>query len=180
MYYNIVVDLSWTICYISAEFACTQAGRRVDFSGMKSVEDAAELLRKVEGNVTTPTADGNPFEYLKKMCPEFTPAIDMIIDFWLRFSDTTTRSRYNYCKHKGKPAYSEIEQLRGGRFMGLYVQNSAGDRTQLASDIIDVQLQFSLNDAISELHQFDDTDLFPYIRELLSTLEEILQPSPFI
>ena len=38
MYYNILVDLSWTICYVSVEFSCTQNGKRIEFSGMKSIE----------------------------------------------------------------------------------------------------------------------------------------------
>lgn len=28
-YYNVVVDLSWTMTYVSIEFACTQKGIRV-------------------------------------------------------------------------------------------------------------------------------------------------------
>lgn len=178
IYYNIVVDLSWVICYVAAEFACSQKGQRVDFSGMKTIEDAAELLRKAENNVTAPTAENNPFNYLKTMNPDFSNAIDLIIDFWNNFSSTPIRSRYNFCKHKGKPAYSEIEILRGGRIMEIHVgQKATGETSQIASDIRDVQHQFSLLDGIKQLHQFDDEVLFPYIKDLLNELEKIIQPS---
>lgn len=110
------------ICYVSAEFACVKKGKRVDFSGMKSVEDAVVLLRSAENNVTSPTAETNPFEYLKSMNPDFTNVIELIIEFWNRFSATSIRSKYNYCKHKGKPAYSEIEKLRGERLMGFLLK----------------------------------------------------------
>lgn len=181
IYYNIIVDLSWTICYVSAEFACTQKGKRVDFSGMKSIEDAAELLRKAENNVTNPTAEGNPFGYLKMMCPEFSNAIDLIINYWNTFGNSLIRNRYNFCKHKGKPSYSEIEELRGGRLMDIYFQNKdTNDKIQIASDIRDVQLQFSLIEAIDELRQFDDNELFPYINSLFKELEDVIKPSPMI
>lgn len=181
MYYNIVVDLSWTICYVSAEFACAQKGKRVDFSGMKSVEDAVVLLRSAENNVTSPTAETNPFEYLKSMNPDFTNAIDLIIEFWNKFSATSIRSKYNYCKHKGKPAYSEIEKLRGGRLMGLFIENkSNGEKTQLASDIRDVQYQLSLWDGIEEFHKFDEDVLFPYVKDLFNELESVIKPSQMV
>lgn len=181
MYYNILVDLSWTICYVSAEFACTQNGKRIDFSGMKSIEEAAELLRKAENNVANPIAEGNPFNYLKKMCPEFSNAIDMVIEFWNKFGNSLIRNRYNFCKHKGKPAYTEIEGLRGPRLMGIYLQSKdSNGKVQLASDIRDVRLQFSLKDAIDELRQFDDYALFPYIQGLFKELEDVLNPLPMI
>lgn len=49
--YNVVVDLSWTLTYVSAEFACTKKGQRVDISGMKPIEEA------VGNSVTNPTAE---------------------------------------------------------------------------------------------------------------------------
>ena len=39
------------------------------------IDEAAKLLRIAEANVTAPTAEVNPFGYLKKMCPEFTKAM---------------------------------------------------------------------------------------------------------
>ena len=180
-YYNATVDLSWTLCYVSAEFACSQHGKRVDLSGIRPIDEAATLLRSAERNVTAPTAKNNPFEYLRMMCPEFIPAFDQIIDFWNAFSDSEIRKRYNFCKHKGRPAYQEIEDLSSGRVMGFYVQNKdTGEKTQMASDIADVRYSFSLEDAIAQLVDFDDNKLFPYIRKLIDTIEDILKPSPMI
>lgn len=177
----LAVDMSWTLCYVSAEFACNQQGKRVDLSGIKPIDEAARLLRSAERNVTAPTAENNPFEYLKMMCPEFIPAFDQIIDFWNDFSDSEIRRRYNFCKHKGRPAYQEIEELSSGRVMGFYVQNKdTGEKIQMASDISDVRYSFSLEDAIVQLVDFDDNKLFPYIRKLIDTLEDILEPSPMI
>jgi len=153
----------------------------VNVSGMKSVEESAELLRSAERNVTSPTVEENPFEYLKMMCPEFTPAIDQIIEFWIEFSSTEIRKRYNFCKHKGHPVYEEIEKLKPERMMGIYVENKeSGEVTQMASDISDMKYSFSLETAIVELQQFDDNVLFPYLDKLIKTIEEILEPSPMI
>lgn len=180
-YYNAVVDISWTLCYVAIEFACSQKGTRVNIAGIKSIEEASKLLRKAESNVTSPTAENNPFAYLKIMCPEFTPVIDQIIHFWNVFSDSEIRKRYNFCKHKGRPAYKEIEDLRPGRLMNVYVVNKkSGEKTQIASNIRDVQYSFSLEDAIKELKDFDNNELFPYIENLINTIQEILNPSPMI
>lgn len=180
-YYNTLVDLSWVLCYVSIEYACGKNGSRVDFSGMKPIEETYELLRDAEKNVTSPTADENPFEYLKKMCPEFATVIDQIIDFWKRFSSTNIRNRYNYCKHRGRLAYSEIEKLRGGRVANIYaVDQSSGENIHIATDIRDVKNEVSLEDGILELQEFDDNILFPYLKDLLESIEKILDPSPII
>ena len=120
MYYNIVVDLSWVLCYVSAEYACSHKGERVYFEGMRTIEEAAALLRQAEKNVVNPKADNSPFGFLKNECPDFSKAIDRVIDFWDKFGYSSIRSRYNFCKHKGKPAYKELEELRGPRFMNIY------------------------------------------------------------
>lgn len=180
-FYNAVVDISWTLCYVAAEFACSKNGVRVDISGMKSIEEACELLRSAERNVTSPTAEENPFEYLKKMCPDFVPAFNIIKKFWDSFSSTDVRKRYNFCKHKGRPAYSEIEALKPNRVMDIYVEDkSSGEVTQIATDITDVKYEFSLEAAIQELQEFDDNALFPYLKELIETIEGILKPSPMV
>lgn len=57
MYYNIVVDLTWTLCYVSAEFAISNSSNRVDFEGCKPIEEAYQLLRTAENSVTSPTAE---------------------------------------------------------------------------------------------------------------------------
>lgn len=180
-YYNAVVDISWALCYVASEFACSQKGGRVSINEMKSIEEAAELLRSSERNVTTPTAEDNPFSYLKTICPEFAPAIDQIIEFWTEFSSSDIRKRYNFCKHKGRPKYTEIEKYNLGRMMNIYFKHTDdGEFMQIPSDIRDVQYSFSLEEAIQTLKDFDDNTLFPYINKLVHTLENILKPSPMI
>lgn len=180
-YYNIVVDLSWTLCYVTIEYACRNRESIVNISGIKPIEEAAELLRIAEGNVTSPTAENNPFGYLKLMCPDFEPVIDQIVDFWNSFSATETRRRYNYCKHKGRPSYEEIENLKPGRLIGLYKKGiDNGELIQIATDSRDVGYSFSLESAIIELKDFDNNTLFPYIQNLIKSIENILQPSPMI
>ena len=180
MFYNIVVDLSWVICYMCAEFALTQKGERVDFGKIQPIEEAYEMMRSAEKLVTNPNAETNPFEYLRNMCPEFATAIDMIIDFWNTFGNSNIRYMYNFCKHKGKPAYIEIEDLKSRRFMGFYQESRTGNRIQLASDASDVRMRCSLDDAIKELLQFDNEALYPYISNLFEELEKVLSPSPFV
>lgn len=119
-YYNIVVDLSWTTCYLATEFALTHQGVRINFGGIRPIEEAFELMRKAENLVTNPNAEENPFGYLKGMCPEFSTAIEMIISFWSWYGQSNIRQMYNFCKHKGKPMYTEIQELSGPSFMGFF------------------------------------------------------------
>lgn len=178
-YYNVIVDLSWTICYISAEYVCNLKQTPVSFSGVKPIEEAYDLLRQAENNVTNPTSEDNPFQYLKKMCPEYTTAIDLIIDFWKEFSNTEIRKKYNFFKHKGKPAYVEIENFRDSSMIGLYVEQN-GQRTEMVSDTQDVKYKISLSDSIEELYKFDEEKLFPYLRSLFEELERLVDPSPMV
>ncbi len=182
MYYNIVVDLTWTLCYVSAEFAVSNSSKRVDFEGCKPIEEAYQLLRTAENSVTSPTAELNPFGYLQKMCPEYSNAIQIIIDFWNSYGSSAIRKKYNYCKHKGKPAYDEIEELRGkGRLFGISIQSiDSNEAIQIASDIRDVQWVQSLTENIAELKRFDDEQLYPYVKSLLEELEQVIKPSPMV
>ena len=179
MFYNIVVDLSWTLCYVCAEFACAVDKERVSMDGMKPIEEAYKILRSAERNVTSPTAENNPFDYLLKMSPDYSPAIEFIIDFWNAFGDSPIRKTYNYCKHKGKPVYTELVHHQEPRFFGLSFQDKSGTMTQFSSDIRDVQMELSLNDEITRLKEFDEEVLFPYVQTLLRILEGIIKPSPF-
>ena len=106
--------------------------------------------------------------------------IHMIIDLWSDYGHSNIRQRYNFCKHKGKPIYTEIEPYKGARIMGFYREDGDGNRVQLASDPGDVRLKCSLVDSIEELRTFDNNQLFPYISGLLRELERVLDPSPFV
>lgn len=177
--YNILVDLSWTITYVSAGYVLYSFDKdgnvtnAEDVSCMHPIEEAYDLLRKTENGVSTPHAEGNPFAYLKKMVPEFSLAVDLIADFWKDFSNSNIRNLYNYIKHKGKPAYREIEEFRGGKAMRLLI-----NKEEYPSDIRDVQKIVGLEQGINELIHFDDDILFPYIQKLLELLNTAVDPSP--
>ena len=65
--------------------------------------------------------------------------------------------------------------------MRIYVENkSLGEIAQIVSDVGDVKYEFSLEEAIVELKEFDDNTLFPYLKKLIETIEKILAPSPMI
>jgi len=180
MFYNIVVDLSWTLCYVCCEFACSVDGARVLIEGMKPIEDSYKILRSAEKNVTSPTAEDNPFDYLKESAPEYSKAIDCIVNFWNNFSTTPIRHIYNFVKHRGKPVYKEFLNFNQPRFFGLYFQKSNDEKVQLTSDVRDVQFELSLNEEIQRLKEFDDDLLFPYIKNLLEIIEDIIKPSPYL
>uniref|UniRef100_UPI00402AF409 hypothetical protein n=1 Tax=Thomasclavelia ramosa TaxID=1547 RepID=UPI00402AF409 len=181
LYYNILVDLSWTITYVTAEYLIYSKDKNGEISEsteikkFMSLEESYNILRETENNVTSPHAYNNPFNYLKLMVPEFEEPIDMIINFWKKFSNSKIRKNYNYIKHKGKPNYKELEEATPSVGLSLYI-----DKTQIPSDINDVQLKIGLSESINELIQFDNEELFPYLDKLLHKLEEIINPSPIV
>ena len=78
-------------------------------------------------------------------------------------------------------SYTEIEKLSPSRVMGFYVKDkNIGQISQVASEPQDVRYSLSLFDAISELREFDDNTLFPYVLKLKCLIEDILQPSPMV
>lgn len=180
MFYNVVVDLSWTICYLAAEFALYKGGTTIDLSKMTSIEDSVKIIRDAEKNVTSPTAETTPFIYLKQMNTEYEKAIGLITEFWGNFANSNLRQTYNFIKHKGKPLYNEIDEIDNTRLFSFFQKNLDGNEIRMVSDIRDVQYKISLTETIKELFDFDEKVLYPYIAELFSTLEEILKPSPLI
>lgn len=176
--YNLLVDLSWTLCYSVAEFSYIEKGKLIEYVGLKSVDEANSILRKAEQNVTSPTAENNPFAYLYKMCPEFELAFNIITNFWESDAVTSIRKTYNYCKHKGKPNYTEIKEESIGSSIGIFVQQ--GDKkVRIPSAITDVQLEVSLEDEIEKLVKFDDA-VYEYLKSLFDVLEEIIKPSQLV
>lgn len=170
--YNILVDLTWAWTYVSAEYLLYvfddegNVTNAKDVCGMHSIEEAYELLRKTENGVSTPHAEGNPFNYLKVMRPEFSDAVDTIIELWKVFSNSSIRNLYNYVKHKGKPLYEEVEKPRGGKIMAILIGNE-----EYPSDIRDVQKMISVEQGLKELIDFDNNMLFPYVEKLLNQLK---------
>lgn len=175
LFYNAVIDLSWIACYVSAEYFVYLDGKPIEIERITSIESAYTALRKAEGLVQNPRAEDSPFDYLKKMCPQFSAVIDYIIDFWGNFSKTPVRTNYNYLKHRGAICYQEIQQLESNRIFALRISNE-----KCPSDIRDVQKTISLFEAIEELRQFDNNQLFPYIESLFQQLEKLVKPSPLI
>lgn len=179
--YNILVDLTWTMTYVSVEYVLYKFdndGNVInadEIVGMHTIEKSLEMLRKTENGVSTPHAEGNPFQYLKVMRPEFSEAIDLIVDFWKEFSESKIRNTYNYIKHKGTPCYKEIEALRDTRFFNLII-----GKESYPTDIRDVRKVLSMDELIEELIKFDDEKLYPYVVELLKRLKVAVDPSPMI
>lgn len=167
--------MSWSLCYVSAEYAIYEKDNAIDITDMLNIEDAFARLREAENSVVGPGSQGNPFHYLRIMSPEFKEAIDLIIDFWSTFSNSETRKLYNYIKHKGKPLYEEIENFAPNRLLRLKLKNG-----ECPVDIRDVQKKVNLKEAISDLLKFDDEILFPYIKKLFGLLEKAVNPSPLI
>lgn len=66
LYYNIVVDLSWVLCYGCAEYILYNKDTEkimVDMSNPLNIEDAYNAMRKTEGEVANPDVQKNPLEY---------------------------------------------------------------------------------------------------------------------
>lgn len=179
--YNIIVDLTWTMTYVSAEYVLYRfdnEGNVInadEIQGMHTIEDSLKMLRRAENGVVSPGSEENPFQYLKHMRPEFTDAIDLIVDFWREFANSNIRSTYNYIKHKGTPCYEEIEALKDTRFFNLII-----GKDTYPSDIRDVRKILSMSDMIEELRTFDDEKLFPYVVALIGKLRTAVNPSPMI
>lgn len=179
--YNILVDLTWTMTYVSAEYVLYKfdedgnVTNADEIVGMHTIEESLDMLRKTENGVSTPHAKGNPFQYLKVMRPEFSDAIDLIIVFWKEFSESKIRNTYNYIKHKGTPCYKEIESLRNTRFFRLII-----GKKSYPADIRDVRKVFSMDELIEELRKFDDEKLYSYVSELIKKLKIAVDPSPMI
>ena len=179
--YNILVDLSWTITYVSAEYILYRYDNkgniinRDEILTMSPIEEAYRILRNVESLVTSPTSEQSQFTYLKSMCPDFATAIDFITEFWSHFCNSNIRSLYNFIKHKGKPLYKECNDYNPSSFFGITI----GDESY-PSDIRDVQKIVNLKDGIIELIDFDDNQLFPYLSSLIAELKRVIDPSPMI
>lgn len=179
--YNMLVDLSWTITYVSAEYILYKwddngnITNSTEVIGVLPIEEAYKLLREEENLVTSPLSEHSQFLYLQKMCPEYSKAIDMIRKFWASFSNSNIRSIYNYMKHKGKPIYQEMIDYDPSKLFTFTI----GDKS-FPSDIRDVQRVISLEEGLDELIRFDDEQLFPYLTELISELKRIIDPSPMI
>ena len=175
LFYNTVIDLSWIACYVSLEYVAYVSGKIVETEKITSIEDAYNALRSQEKLVEHPRTENTPFQYLKSVCPEYTDVIDFIIEFWDSFAQSSVRTNYNFLKHKGALYYEEIQKNEPCRLFSFQVNDQL-----CPSDIRDVQKAISLEGAISQLVDFDNNVLYPYIKTLFEKLERLVKPSPFI
>ena len=176
MFYNVVIDLSWVLCYTSAEYAVYSNGQVTPLNKLVSIEEAYGALRTEEESVIAPNARNNPFDYLNRMTPTFSPAIEIIKNFWDQYSASDIRHDYNFIKHRGKPNFTEVNQAIGNpRLLSFVVGNIT-----CPTDVRDVQKEMSLEKGIQELIEFDNKILYPYISKLIEILEKIVCPSPFV
>ena len=179
--YNMLVDLTWTWLYVSAEYVLykfDENGNVInaeDITGIHTIDEAYAMLRNTENGVSTPHAEGNPFKYLKIMRPEFSCAVDAIIDFWREFSNSEIRNLYNFSKHKGKLRYSEIEALKPRKSLSITINGN-----ECPSDVSDVEKVVVLEDCIKSLIDFDDNMLYPYMKNLIKELNNAVNPSPLV
>ncbi len=172
IFYNIVVDLSWVLSYVSIEYAIWKSGKQEDFGELENIREALESLRKAEENVLSPTADESPFNYFEKICPKYGELFDHLKKFWVELCKTDIRRNYNYIKHKGKPFYTELETANDCKLLSVVVNSE-----EQATDSRDVAYKLSLESSIEALKHFDEDFLFPYLKELIKILENIIRPS---
>jgi len=180
-YYNVVIDLSWTLCYVAAEYSVSAGGeQRTLFEGIASIDEAWDLLSKAQRNVTSPTSEENPFDYLAKMCPEYSQSVDLIKAFWNEYQDSSLRQLYNYCKHRGKPFYTELTKKGNPpKLMSIYLMVE-GQKTEIPTATGEVMKKVSIQETIEALHSFDEGKLFPYIQKLIEEIVRVVQPSPIV
>jgi hypothetical protein len=106
---------------------------------------------------------------------EFSKPIDLVLNFWEKFRNSSMRNLYNFIKHRGKPLYTEIEDEMGAKLLDLIVNGES-----CPTDVRDIQKSLNLADCIEDLRKFDDDTLFPYIKELLELIKEVIKPSAYI
>ena len=179
-FYNMVIDLSWTLTYVCAEYVVYDSGKSESINDILPIEKTFDMLRKLERNVVSPTAEESPFRYLKVMNPTFEPAIKIIEDFWLEISTSEIRNNYNFIKHKGAPLYKEINEYVNFPRVFSFVKEVDGKQIECPTDIRDVTKELELDKEVQKLLDFDNDKLFPYIDSLIKELTKIIRPSEMI
>ena len=175
LYYNIVVDLSWALCYTSLEYYVNNSGQANKYGGLSSLEESFNNLRIAEKNSLSPTDPASPFIYFNKISPAYSNVINHITSFWKNYSNSDIRNDYNYIKHKGKPYYIEQEQTSDCKLISVTLSGGS-----LATDSRDVMKKIKLVQAITKLQQFDENELFPYIKALIKELYTLVNPSALV
>jgi|AKZA01.1.fsa_nt_gi hypothetical protein len=171
IYYNIVVDLSWSLIYAGTEYIHHSNKKEKSFEFI--IEDAYKYLREIESSISSPKKEKR-YDYLKSNYPNFAAPIDTVTCFWKDFRTSDIRKKYNYIKHLGQPAYTEMEALRKPAFLSFFKDSIS------ISDIQNVRKELSLEEEVKKLLEFDNNTLYPYIKELIESLYEIIRPSTYL
>lgn len=181
IFYNILIDLSWVISYIAMEYVVYETddkGNKIskNIDDTSTIDDAYNYLRKLEKNVLNPNDEENPLIYFKGILPEFGNVISSIEAFWKKISNSEIRRKYNYVKHRGKPAYDELVSVSKPPFKMTIKINGV----ETPSNIFDVQEIWNLTNCIKELEDFDNNILFDYLTNLVAEINSIIEPSSVI
>lgn len=178
--YNIAFDLSWVLCYVSLEYELWRNGKCKVVGELEAINQAEKFLRQLEQYTSTPGAVDNPLAYLKTKNIKYENIIDEMEAFWKKFSNHSVRNKYNFNKHRGKFAYTEMLALDDNPKSTITFIHLDGKEEKLPSHISDVQNKCSLEDSINELIEFDNEELFPYTKNLVEKLSYIIKPSPIM
>lgn len=170
IYYNIVVDLSLTFCFMSAKLLIENQTQ--DSDTIRSIDEVYDFLRSNEDKPAFPTKKYNPFKIMCEKCPEFQKPISIIEGFWDSFKESTIRKAYNFTKHRGKIAYNEIDSILGNRMDAIVQTEASISHIPIYSE--DVGFKKSFREGISELKEFDESILTPYLFTLFNEVAAVL------
>jgi len=181
MFYNIVVDLSWVLFCVACEYVhYSKEGKllaRPD--DILTTTETSDLLRTIEALVVSPNTKGAPYDYLGNTYPKLSIVTSLMKDFWNGFQSSDIRELYNFLKHRGKPRYTELKKYdhRPLIKMSIIYDNK---RHEIPTSSSDVKMEISIKEYVKKLKVFDDELLYPYIKNLLGNIEEVLRPAPYV
>lgn len=169
--YNIVVDLTWIITFLSIDICYYKDNNKFVFDEINQKEESKTVINKIEKFVQSPDVDEIKefLNYFSSLHFKYEEVVNHITSFWQSFSTNEIRYLYNYLKHRGKPEYTEIYKLTGKKFFSYY----DGDK-EYATDMSDIRKEISMYNQIEKLIDFDDNILFPYCNKLFQLLINII------
>ena len=139
---------------------------------IRSIDEVYNFLRSNEDKPAFPTKKYNPFKIMCEKCPEFQKPISIIEGFWDSFKESTIRKAYNFTKHRGKIAYNEIDSILGNRMDAIVQTEASIFHIPIYSE--DVGFKKSFREGISELKEFDESILTPYLFTLFNEVATVL------
>lgn len=171
--YNIVVDLTWIITFLSIEICHYEEkfNTKFNFNEVNEIKKTKEVIKKIEEMIKSPDSEKSIkyFNYFNSLFNEYIPITTYVKEFWKSFKESEIRGMYNFIKHRGKPEYEEIYKIIGKKFYSYKC-----DGIEYSCDMNDVRKEISLYDYIDELIEFDDNVLFPYCNKLFDMLIDVV------